>query len=44
MRMASRRSPAASYSKILLISLRNRFLSIRSELSAVFLRCFVIFL
>lgn len=44
MRMASRRSHAATYSKILLIPLRNRFLSVRSEINTVFLRCFVIFL
>lgn len=44
MRMASRRSHAPTYSKILLIPLRNRFLSVRSEINTVFLRCFEIFL
>lgn len=44
MRMASRRSHAPTYSKVLLIPLRNRFLSVRSEINTVFLRCFVIFL
>ena len=44
MRMASRHSHAPTNSKILLIPLRNRFLSVRSEISAIFLRYFVIFL
>lgn len=40
MRMASRRSHAAQYSKILLIPLRNRFLSVRSEINIVLFRYF----
>ena len=44
MRMASRRSHAPTYSKILLIPLRNRFLSVRSEISIVLFRRFPKFL
>lgn len=44
MRMASRRSHAPTYSKILLIPLRNSFLSVRSEISAIFLRYLLKFL
>lgn len=44
MRMASRRSHAPTYSKILLIPLRNRFLSVRSEINAIFLRYLLKFL